>query len=102
MTIFAGLLSICRESQLDREVRGRVFSCRPPGPGIPGEAVWEIAKTLSTRAPMAFLRGTGTALVRPCQGSAAEMPVIPAIVLITAGPAMVAALTPELSATQRP
>ena len=30
--IFYGLLSIYRGSQLDREVRGGVFGCRPPGP----------------------------------------------------------------------
>jgi hypothetical protein len=43
--------------------------------------VWEIAGILSTRAPIAFLRATGTVLVRPGQGPAAETPLTPTIVL---------------------
>ena len=79
-----------------------VLRLPPTGSGDPWEAVWETAEIPSTRAPIAFLRATGVVLGETGPGPAAEMPVIPAIVLITAGPAMVAAFTPELSATRRP
>ena len=50
--------------------------------------MWEIVVILSTLAPIAFLRATGTVLLRPGQGPAAETQLIPAIVLISTGPAV--------------